>query len=209
MDSNRCAEPNSGVGYPSSGHPHRAALILARGGSKGIPLKNIKNLAGVPLIAVWISTDHDEIERVAKVWGAKVHRRSPEVSKDSSSSLETIQEFIRLRPEVDIVCHIQATSPCLHPHHIKEALQMITEQGYNYVFSVVRRHQFRWEEVDKNEGRNPTPLNIDVAHRPRRQDWPGELYENGSFYFSTRKTWENGLKQVCHYMVTNLSLEFT
>ncbi|XP_050955097.1 N-acylneuraminate cytidylyltransferase B [Labeo rohita] len=210
MDSNRCAEPNSGVGYPSSGHPHRAALILARGGSKGIPLKNIKNLAGVPLIAwvlraaldsevidsVWISTDHDEIERVAKVWGAKVHRRSPEVSKDSSSSLETIQEFIRLRPEVDIVCHIQATSPCLHPHHIKEALQMITEQGYNYVFSVVRRHQFRWEEVDKNEGRNPTPLNIDVAHRPRRQDWPGELYENGSFYFSTRKTWENGLKQL-------------
>ncbi len=51
--------------------------------------------------------------------------------------------------EVDIVCHIQATSPCLHPHHIRDALQMITEQGYDYVFSVVRRHQFRWEEVDK------------------------------------------------------------
>ncbi|RXN11559.1 n-acylneuraminate cytidylyltransferase [Labeo rohita] len=196
MDSNRCAEANSGVVYTPSGHPHRAALILARGGSKGIPLKNIKNLAGVPLIAVWISTDHDEIERVAKVWGAKVHRRSPEVSKDSSSSLETIQEFIRLRPEVDIICHIRATSPCLHPYHIKEALQMITEQGYNYVFSVVRRHQYRWEEVDKNEGRNPTPLNIDVAHGLRQQDWPGELYENGSFYFSTRKTWENGLKQL-------------
>ncbi|KAF4101601.1 N-acylneuraminate cytidylyltransferase B-like [Onychostoma macrolepis] len=210
MESNRCAEVGSGDGYPSAGQPHRAALILARGGSKGIPLKNIKNLAGVPLIAwvlraaldsevvdsVWVSTDHDEIERVAKVWGAKVHRRSPEVSKDSSSSLETIQEFIRLRPEVDIVCHIQATSPCLHPHHLREALQMITEQGYEYVFSVVRRHQFRWEEVDKKESKNPTPLNIDVAHRPRRQDWPGELYENGSFYFSTRKAWENGLKQL-------------
>ncbi|KAL0155314.1 hypothetical protein M9458_049577, partial [Cirrhinus mrigala] len=51
---------------------------------------------------------------------------------------------------VDIICHIQATSPCLHPHHIKEALQMIMEQGCDYVFSVVRRHQFRWEEVDKN-----------------------------------------------------------
>lgn len=48
--------------------------------------------------SVWVSTDDDEIERVAKAWGAKVHRRSPEVSKDSSSSLETIQEFIRLRP---------------------------------------------------------------------------------------------------------------
>uniref|UniRef100_A0A8C2FZX0 N-acylneuraminate cytidylyltransferase n=1 Tax=Cyprinus carpio TaxID=7962 RepID=A0A8C2FZX0_CYPCA len=210
MESNMITEVSSGVCDPSAGQPHRAALILARGGSKGIPLKNIKNLAGVPLIAwvlraaldseavdsVWVSTDHDEIERVARVWGAKVHRRSPEVSKDSSSSLETIQEFIRLRPEVDIVCHIQATSPCLHPHHIREALQMITEQGCDYVFSVVRRHQFRWEEVDKKEGKNPRSLNIDVAHRPRRQDWPGELYENGSFYFSTRKALENGLKQV-------------
>ncbi|XP_048015344.1 N-acylneuraminate cytidylyltransferase B-like isoform X1 [Megalobrama amblycephala] len=208
MESNRCSQVGSCCS--SSGHPHRAALILARGGSKGIPLKNIKNLAGVPLIgwvlraaldsgvadSVWVSTDHDEIERVAKVWGAKVHRRSPEVSKDSSSSLETIQEFIRLRPEVDIVCHIQATSPCLHPHHIREALQMITEQGCDYVFSVVRRHQFRWEEVNEKGSKNPTPLNIDVAHRPRRQDWCGELYENGSFYFYTRKALENGLEQL-------------
>uniref|UniRef100_A0A8C2DDC2 N-acylneuraminate cytidylyltransferase n=1 Tax=Cyprinus carpio TaxID=7962 RepID=A0A8C2DDC2_CYPCA len=74
-------------------------------------------------------------------------------------------------------CHIQATSPCLHPHHIREALQMITEPGCDYVFSVVRRHQFRWEEVDK-------------------KDWPGELYENGAFYFSMRKALENGLKQL-------------
>ncbi|XP_077066249.1 N-acylneuraminate cytidylyltransferase B-like isoform X2 [Siphateles boraxobius] len=212
MESHRFAQAqvSSGVCSPSSGLPHRAALILARGGSKGIPLKNIKNLAGVPLIgwvlraaldsgvvdSVWVSTDHDEIERVAKVWGAKVHRRSPEVSKDYSSSLETIQEFIRLRPEVDIVCHIQATSPCLHPHHIREALQMITGQGYDYVFSVVRRHQFRWEEVDEKAGKNTTSPNIDVAHRPRRQDWPGELYENGSFYFYKRKDLENGLKQL-------------
>ena len=48
--------------------------------------------------SVWVSTDHDEIEKVAKSWGAKVHRRSPEVSRDSSTSLETIQEFVRLNP---------------------------------------------------------------------------------------------------------------
>lgn len=47
------AQVSSGVGCQSSGLPHRAALILARGGSKGIPLKNIKNLAGVPLIG-WV-----------------------------------------------------------------------------------------------------------------------------------------------------------
>uniref|UniRef100_A0A8C3ADW8 N-acylneuraminate cytidylyltransferase n=2 Tax=Cyclopterus lumpus TaxID=8103 RepID=A0A8C3ADW8_CYCLU len=188
---------------------HMAALILARGGSKGIHLKNIKMLAGVPLLgwvlraavdsdmfdSVWVSTDHDEIEKVAKSWGAKVHRRSPQVSKDSSTSLETIQEFIRINPEVDVVCHIQATSPCLHPFHLKEALEMITEQGFDSVFAVVRRHQFRWKEVKKGSGEITKPFNLDPANRPRRQDWDGELSENGSFYFATKDIVNKGLLQ--------------
>ncbi|XP_068444474.1 N-acylneuraminate cytidylyltransferase A [Clinocottus analis] len=184
----------------AAGKSHVAALVLARGGSKGIPLKNIKMLAGVPLLgwvlraavdsemfdSVWVSTDHDEIEKVAKSWGAKVHRRSPEVSRDSSTSLETIQEFVRINPEIDVVCNIQATSPCLHPFHLTEALEMITQQDYDSVFSVVRRHQFRWQEVKKGSGEITKPLNLDPSSRPRRQDWDGELCENGSFYFTTR-----------------------
>ncbi|XP_068611918.1 N-acylneuraminate cytidylyltransferase A [Brachionichthys hirsutus] len=180
---------------------HVAALILARGGSKGIPLKNVKMLAGVPLLgwalraatdsdafdSVWVSTDHDEIERVAKSWGAKVHRRSPEVSKDSSTSLETIQEFVRSNPEVEVVCNIQATAPCLHPFHVREALEMITLQGFDSVFSVVRRHQFRWQEVKAGSGGLTKPFNLDPTKRPRRQDWDGELCENGSLYFTTRE----------------------
>lgn len=183
-----------------TGKRHVAALILARGGSKGIPLKNIKLLAGTPLIgwvlraafhskmfdSVWISTDHDDIEKVAKSCGAEVHRRSPEVSKDSSTSVETIQEFLRTHTEVDVVCNIQATSPCLHPFHVKEALEMITVQGFDSVFSVVRRHQFRWQEVKKDSHEVTMPLNLDPSNRPRRQDWAGELCENGSFYFTTR-----------------------
>jgi len=47
---------------------------------------------------VWVSTDHDEIEKVAISWGARVHRRSKEVSKDTSTSVETIQEFVSLNP---------------------------------------------------------------------------------------------------------------
>ncbi|KAJ3612245.1 hypothetical protein NHX12_020521 [Muraenolepis orangiensis] len=177
-----------------------AALVLARGGSKGIPLKNIKMLAGVPLLgwvlraaqdshmfhSVWVSTDHDEIEKVAKAWGAQVHRRSPGVSRDSSSSLETIQEFARLNPEVDVICNIQATSPCLHPFHVKEALEKITLQGYDSVFSVVRRHQFRWQEAKKDTDWETLPLNMNPNKRARRQDWDGELCENGSLYFATR-----------------------
>ncbi|XP_016130310.1 N-acylneuraminate cytidylyltransferase-like isoform X2 [Sinocyclocheilus grahami] len=188
---------------------HIAALILARGGSKGIPLKNIKMLAGVPLIgwviraaldsgvfdSVWVSTDHDEIASVARAWGAQVHRRSPEVSKDSSSSLDTIREFCRLNSGVDVICNIQATSPCLHPHHLKEAVECITKEGCDSVFSVVRRHHFRWQEV-KDEGCQCTePLNLNPACRLRRQDWDGELCENGSFYFATKELVKNGLLQ--------------
>ncbi|XP_072315251.1 N-acylneuraminate cytidylyltransferase A [Eucyclogobius newberryi] len=198
------------VGAPSSAaaatkrskdQRHTAALILARGGSKGIPLKNIKTLAGIPLIgwvlravvdsglfdSTWVSTDHDDIEKVARSCGAQIHRRSAEVSKDSSSSLDTIQEFVRLNPEVDVVCHIQATSPCLHPFHLKEALEYITDQGYDSVFAVVRRHHFRWQEVKKGTDELTFPLNLDPSNRPRRQDWDGELCENGSFYFATRE----------------------
>ncbi|XP_014903536.1 N-acylneuraminate cytidylyltransferase-like [Poecilia latipinna] len=182
------------------GGRHVAALVLARGGSKGIKLKNIKPLAGIPLLgwvlraaidsgmfnSIWVSTDHDEIEKVAKTWGAKVHRRSPEVSKDTSSSVETIQEFLRNNTEVDVVCNIQATSPCLHPSHLQKALKMIMEDGYESVFSVVRRHEFHWKEVKKGSGELTEPINLVPALRPRRQDWDGELHENGSFYISSR-----------------------
>lgn len=186
---------------------HIAALILARGGSKGIPLKNIKKLAGVPLIgwviraafdsgvfdSVWVSTDHDDIADVAKNLGAKVHRRSPEVSKDSSTSLETIQEFVRQNSDVDVICNIQATSPCLHPYHLQEALELITQKQFDSVFSVVRRHHFRWREVKK--GTCTFPENLDPANRKRRQDWDGELCENGSFYFATKNLIDKGLLQ--------------
>ncbi|XP_061566657.1 N-acylneuraminate cytidylyltransferase A [Cololabis saira] len=182
------------------GSRHVAALVLARGGSKGIPLKNIRKLAGVPLIgwvlraaidsdkfdSVWVSTDHDEIEKVALSMGAEVHRRSPEVSKDSSTSLETIQEFLSVHKHVDVVCNIQATSPCLHPSHLKEALELITKRDCESVFSVVRRYEFRWTEVKKGSNESTQALNLDPKKRPRRQDWDGELYENGSLYFATR-----------------------
>ncbi|CAL8242342.1 unnamed protein product [Merluccius merluccius] len=196
---------------------HIAALVLARGGSKGIPLKNIKMLAGVPLVgwvlraakdshmfdSVWVSTDHDEIEKVARAWGAQVHRRSPEVSRDSSSSVETIREFLQLNPEVDVIFNIQATSPCLHPFHVKEALEKITLLGYDSVFSVVRRHQFRWQEAKQDSNEMTFPLNIIPAKRPRRQDWDGELCENGSFYCSTKDIFkQHGSLQggkICYY----------
>uniref|UniRef100_A0A3Q4M229 N-acylneuraminate cytidylyltransferase n=1 Tax=Neolamprologus brichardi TaxID=32507 RepID=A0A3Q4M229_NEOBR len=197
---------------------HVAALILARGGSKGIPLKNIKPLAGVPLMG-WVLRaavdsevfDRYVIKKVAEAWGAQVHQRSSEVSRDSTSSLETIQEFLEYHNEVDIVCNIQATSPCLHPFDVREALKKITEDGYDSVFSVVRRHQFRWKEVDELSDEKTEAINLDPANRPRRQDWPGELCENGSFYFTTKdliKTGQlQGGKSIYYEMLPEFSVD--
>lgn len=137
-----------------------------------------------------------------------------------------------------MVCNIQATAPCLNPFHLKEALEMITRHGFDSVFSVVRRHQFRWQEIKEGckyiilqnlwlfsfgmnfftiekvvsgpriqtlhcqpdllvAGELTKPFNLDPANRPRRQDWSGELCENGSFYFTTRELIINkGLLQV-------------
>ncbi|XP_040293642.1 N-acylneuraminate cytidylyltransferase [Bufo bufo] len=200
------ADSGSGDCGPRRGH--LAAVVLARGGSKGIPHKNIKRLAGKPLIAwvlraaldseafdsVWVSTDSDEIEKVAKDYGAQVHRRSEEVSKDTSSSLETIQEFLQHHPEVDIVGNIQATSPCLHPADLIKVVDMIRTHGCDSVFSVVRHHLFRWREVTA-PGEFTVAENLNPARRPRRQDWRGELYENGSFYFATKELIVRGLLQ--------------
>lgn len=57
--------------------------------------------------------------------------------------------FFILSSEVDIVGNIQATSPCLHPTDLQKVAEMIREEGYDSVFSVVRRHQFRWSEIQK------------------------------------------------------------
>ncbi|XP_072168067.1 N-acylneuraminate cytidylyltransferase-like [Diadema setosum] len=187
--------------------PNYAALILARGGSKGIKLKNIKTLAGQPLIAwglraaidseeftdVWVSTDHDEIAKIAKEWGAKIHRRSPHSSRDEASSIEAVHEFLNENQDVDAVALVQCTSPCLHPFHLQRASHMMKNLNYDSVFSVTRRHLFRWKEVDMNE--STTSDNLNPAKRPRRQDWSGELYENGSFYFTRRDILLKGLFQ--------------
>ena len=73
----------------------------------------------------------------------------------TSVPLRGLQVLSVCSTEVEVVCNIQATSPCLHPFHVKEALEKITLEGYDSVFSVVRRHQFRWQEAKKDSEYRP------------------------------------------------------
>ncbi|XP_035684732.1 N-acylneuraminate cytidylyltransferase-like [Branchiostoma floridae] len=188
--------------------PHKCALVLARGGSKGIPMKNIKMLGGTPLIgwvlraavyaevfdSIWVSTDNERIANVARDYGAQVHYRSEEVSKDTTSSWETVGEFLQHHPEVDIIANIQATSPCVHPFHIQEGMRMLLEDSYDSVFTISKKHGFIWKEPPQKD-MQPININLDLMNRPRRQDYDPEPVENGAYYMYTRDIHAQGKTQ--------------
>ena len=108
---------------------HVAGLILARGGSEGIPLKNLAPLGGRPLLewalgamlnfggfdSLWVSTDHAAIATCATSLGSLVFARSPRFATATSPSIEAVNEFLHSHPEVDVVALVQCTSPFLRP----------------------------------------------------------------------------------------------
>ena len=166
------------------------AVILARGGSKGIPKKNIQMLGGIPLInhtincakwsevdEVWVSTDSTYVKTIAMNAGARVLDRPSEISGDKSPSEHALLHFAE-NVEFDRLVFIQPTSPLLSPSYVNEGLNKM--KNYDSVFSVYKEHWFpRWSMDVK-------PLNFNIEKRPRRQDRPDTYIENGAFYITTR-----------------------
>jgi N-acylneuraminate cytidylyltransferase len=172
-------------------------IIPARGGSKGISKKNIRPLAGKPLLAytiehargtpavdrVIVSTDDVEIGAVAQEYGAEVIRRPAAISGDEASSesallhaLDQLQESEGVEP--DLVVFLQATSPLRRPDDIERAIKQLRREEADSLLSVVRVYTWLWRMVD---GR-PVSFNYDYRNRPRRQERPAEYNENGSIY---------------------------
>ena len=182
--------------------PRVVAFIPARGGSVSIPKKNIKPLLGRPLIdwviqpaldsgvfdEVWVSTDDDGIAAIAHECGALVHRRSAESATATASSESAMKDFVDAHPAYDVLCLIQATSPLLKPSDFVEGWKLMQAQQADSLVTAVRAHRFLWS-VDAKSGQAKA-CNYNPIKRPRRQDWDGELIENGAFYLTTRKTWE-------------------
>jgi N-acylneuraminate cytidylyltransferase len=166
------------------------SVILARGGSKGIPNKNIIDVNGKPLLwysinaslnsnisETWVSTDSKRIAIVAQGYGAKVLDRPKELATDISQSDDSLIHFAN-NVDFDILVFIQPTSPLLGSEYINKGLEMM--DTYDSVFSAYKEHWVpRWT-LDS------IPVEWDINNRPRRQD-KKELYvENGAFYISTR-----------------------
>lgn len=174
------------------------ALVPLRGGSKSIPRKNIKPLAGRPLCdwairsacdsgvfdEVWVSSDDEEILEYARRAGVQAHRRSEASATDQASSESVMQDFADAHPEFDVICLIQATSPLTLPEHFQQAVALFKREQADALVTVSRKHVFIWSE-DGNA------VNYDPVQRPRRQDWAGELFENGAFYLTRKETFES------------------
>jgi N-acylneuraminate cytidylyltransferase len=83
---------------------------------------------------------------------------------------------------------MQATSPLTMPSDLDEALMQMRQEGLDSLLSVVENHVFQWSIGADGTA---TPLNYDPQRRPRRQDIPDRVAENGAFYIATREVWDN------------------
>jgi len=174
------------------------AIILARDGSKGIPNKNIVNFCGKPLLAwsieqakktngissVWVSSDSDKILEIARQNGAKIIHRPKSLSTSTSSAtsgyLHAIDHIEKKGHRVDLVIAIQATSPVRESSDIEKGLKKFVKSKYDSMFSAsLIGDFFIWK---KKKNGLYTSINYDYKKRPRRQEFPEQYVENGSFY---------------------------
>ena len=176
------------------------AFIPVRGGSKSIPLKNIKILNGKPLVywtacaanyakcidKVIIATDSEEIKEKVKTFDfikVEVYDRNKENASDTSSTESVMLEYINQSTIVDndLFFLIQATSPMLKAEHIDGMYEKFIQSDFDSMFSGVREKQFHWIET----GNDVKPINYDYRNRPRRQEFKGIIAENGACYINT------------------------
>ncbi len=187
-------------------------LIPARGGSKGVPGKNIKPLAGKPLIAYTIeqandalllektilSTDDEKIAEVARNYGLEVPFMRPEaLAQDHSGSLEVVQhalDFMESQGEVyDAVCLLQVTSPYRPQGVIDDAIRMFVQERPDALVSVRKvpdEFNPHWTfEIEKNNR-----LKISTGEKkiiPRRQELPPAYHRDGAIYITSAETIRN------------------
>src|SRR5258708_9121679 len=173
------------------------AVIAARGGSKGIPLKNLLDLCGKPLIAwtvmqaaaargvdvVAVSSDSDQILAAAEAAGAVGVRRPDAISGDLDSSesawLHALEQLDGKLGPCERVVALQGTSPIREPSDIEQALEAFERDKLDSLLSVCEvEDYFNWR-IGAN---GPEPINYDYRNRRMRQQIEKRYLENGSFY---------------------------
>ncbi len=185
------------------------AIIPARGGSKRIPRKNIKDFLGKPMISyainaalesrqfsqVIVSTDDEEIAEIAKKYGAEVpHFRPKELANDYASSGSVISYELRWLKEqgimVDYCCCIYATVPLIQASDIKECLSKMIENNKSWGYTLCDYAFPIWRSCLIENG---SPKPIWPENMPKRsQDLPQAYHDAGMFYWGTADAWITG-----------------
>lgn len=176
--------------------PRVVAVIPARGGSKGIPEKNLALVGGVPLVvravrtalaarsieAVFVSTDEPAIAVAAAEAGASVIERPAELATDTATSecalLHALEAIEAGGPPVDILVFIQATSPFVRNTDLDAGVEAVRDGYADVVFAAFQTYAFLWRDGDAGA----CGVNHDHSFRPRRQDREPHYQETGAFY---------------------------
>ena len=173
------------------------AFVPVRGGSKSIPLKNIKLLYGRPLVYwvlqslqqakkidhIVVATDSQEIIDAVNGFGfskMEIFLRSTENAADHSSTESVMLEYLEaLKPNNNnLFILAQATSPFTRAEDFDQAIEQFKNTGVDSLLTCSRIKRFFWNT-------DGTPINYNYKQRPRRQDFQGALVENGAFYISS------------------------
>jgi N-acylneuraminate cytidylyltransferase len=173
------------------------SIIPARGGSKGIPKKNVIPFLGQPLISytihqsqqsqlidqTYVSTDNKHIAEVSREAGANIIERPDELALDTSSTEEALLHALEaIEESPDIIVLLQCTSPLRRPNDIDNTILLVRDEEYNSALSCCEDHSFYWQYED----RSAEPINYDPSERKRRQEIEQWYQENGSIYVTER-----------------------
>lgn len=187
-------------------------VIPARGGSKRIPRKNIKEFCGKPMIQwaleaaqnsnvfdkIIVSTDDDEIARIAEDLGAIVPFKRPEnLSDDFTNTSDVIAHACNWAEkaglDADLVCCLYATAPFVRSSDLVEAYRIISSQEWQYVFSVSEYSSPIFRSFQQTESKG-VRMFFPEYFDSRSQDLPQAFYDSGMFYMGTSNAWQQGLK---------------
>ncbi|PWI43789.1 hypothetical protein CK485_16990 [Streptomyces sp. ICBB 8177] len=184
--------------------PFVLAVVPARGGSKGVPGKNLQPVGGVPLVAravraclgaglvgaTVVSTDDPGIAEAARAAGADVVPRPAAIAGDTATSeaavLHALDAYQAMRGRhVDVVLLVQCTSPFVTAADVDAVAAAVVHEGADSALTTAPFHGFVWraqEGPPAGPGGDAVGVNHDKAFRPRRQDRPEDLLETGAAY---------------------------
>ncbi len=182
-------------------------IVTARGGSKGIPRKNIVPLLGKPLLAYTaeaalaakrltrtvLSTEDEEIARIGRAYGLEVpFLRPPELARDDTPTIPVLQDVVRRLEAAgewyDAILTLQPTTPLRRPEDIDGAIDLLEETGADSVISFVEvgeKHPARMKFITP-EGRVIDPPFAEQFEGQRRQELPKMYLREGSIYLTRR-----------------------